>query len=169
MQAFRLRAFFYCWPALRHPQTPPLLIAFPRPLGRTLQAPLQSGKKLPYMAGMIANARGLLDHRRHPGQRPQIGFETVSLRALTQSRVHLLALRLVQLRPAACPPRSAHPIGLVLTPGREPSAYALTADVEFTGDLCLGTLAGGKQPRGTAAAFLHGGEVTARRTGSCHA
>ena len=114
------------------------------------------------------NPRGLLDHRRHAGQRPQIGCETAGLRALPQSLVHLLELRLVQFRPATCPPSSANPVWLVLPPSLEPSAYALTADVEFTGDLRLGTLAGGKQPRGAAAAFSHGGEVTARRIGACH-
>jgi len=93
----------------------------------------------------------------------------VCLRALTQSLVHLLELSLVQLWPTACAPCSANPIGLILPPGRVPSAHALTADVEFTGDLCLGTFAGGKQPRGAAAAGLHGGEVSARSTGACHA
>ena len=90
-------------------------------------------------------------------------------RTLTQSLVHLLELRRVQLRPTASSPCSTNPIRIALPPSLEPSAYALTADVEFTGDLRLGMLAGGKQPRGAAAAFLHGCEVTARRTGSCHA
>ena len=121
------------------------------------------------MAGMIVNARGLLDDRRHAGQGPQIGSETMGLRALPQSLVHLFELSLVQLWPVACPLRPANPIRLMLLPCLEPSAHALTADVEFTGDLCLGTLAGGKQPRGAATAFLHGGEVAARRTGSFHA
>ena len=89
-------------------------------------------------------------------------------RALTQSLVHLLELRTVQFRPTTCPSRPANPIWLVLSPGLEPSTHALTADVEFTGDLCLRTIARGKHPRGTAAAFLHGGEVTTRRIGSCH-
>lgn len=97
-----------------------------------------------------------------------LGAQTAGLRALPQSLVHLLELRLVQLRPTASSPRSTNPIWLVLPPGHEPSAYALTADVEFTGDLRLGTLAGGKQPRGAAAAFSHGGEVTTRRIGACH-
>jgi len=83
------------------------------------------------------NARALLDDRGHAGQGPQIGCETVSLRALTQSLVHLFELRPVQLWLAACPPRPANPIRLILPPGLEPSAHALTADVEFTGDLCL--------------------------------
>jgi hypothetical protein len=121
------------------------------------------------MAGMIVNARDPLDHRRHAGQRPQIGSETVSLCALTQSFVHLLELRFVKLRPTACPSCPANPIWIILPPCLEPSARALTADVEFTGDLSLGTLAGGKQTRGATAAFLHGCEVTARRIGSCHA
>ena len=89
------------------------------------------------MAGMIVNARGALDHRSHAGQRPQIGCETVSLRALTQGLIHLLELRLVQLRPSACPPRAANPIRLILLPCLEPSTHALTADVKFTGDLGL--------------------------------
>jgi hypothetical protein len=89
------------------------------------------------MAGMIVNARGPLDDRRHAGQCPQIGSETMGLRALTQNLVHLLELRPIQFWPAACPPRPANPIWLVLPPGLEPSAHALTADVEFTGDLCL--------------------------------
>jgi hypothetical protein len=121
------------------------------------------------MAWMIVNARGPLNDRRHAGQGPQSGCETVGLRALPQGLVHLLELRLVQLRPTASSPCSSNPIRIVLPPSLEPSAYALTADVEFTGDLCLGTLAGGKQPRGAAAAFLHGGEVTTRSIGSCHA
>ena len=121
------------------------------------------------MAGMILNARGPLDDRRHARQCPQIGRKTVGLRALTQSLVHLQEMCSIQLRPTACPTRPTNPIRLILPPCREPSAHALTADVEFTGDLRLGTLAGGKQPRGAAAAFLHGCEVTARRTGSCHA
>jgi hypothetical protein len=44
------------------------------------------------MAGMIVNARAPLDDRRHAGQCPQIGSETVGLRALPQSLVHLLEL-----------------------------------------------------------------------------
>jgi len=121
------------------------------------------------MAGVIVNARDLLDDRRHAGQCPQIGSETMRLCTLTQSLVHLLELRRVQPWSAPCPPRPANPIWLVLPPCLEPSAHALTADVEFTGDLCLGTLAGGKQPRGAAAAVLHGCKVTPRRDGSCHA
>jgi hypothetical protein len=93
----------------------------------------------------------------------------VGLRALPQSLIHLLELRLVQLRPTASSACSMNPIWIVLPPGLEPSAYALTADVEFTGDLSMGTLAGGKQPHGAAAAFLHGCETTTRRSGSCHA
>src|ERR1039458_4129074 len=134
---FAAGRFFYCRPPLRHPQPPPFVIAFPRSLGRPLQAPLQSGKDLPYMAGMIVNARGPLDHRRHAGQRPQIGSETVSLRALTQSFIHLLELRFVKLRPTPCPSCPANPIWIILPPCLEPSAHALTADVEFTGDLSL--------------------------------
>jgi hypothetical protein len=61
----------------------------------------------------------------------------VGLRALPQSLIHLLELRLVQLRPTASSPCSMNPIWIVLLPGLEPSAYALTADVEFTGYLCL--------------------------------
>jgi hypothetical protein len=118
---------------------------------------------------MIVNARDSFDDRRHAGQCPQIGCEAVSLRALTQSLVHLLELRPIKLRATTCTSRPANPIRLSLPPCLEPSAHALTADVEFTGDLGLGTLAGGKQPRGAAAAFLHGSEVTARRTGLCHA
>jgi hypothetical protein len=118
---------------------------------------------------MIVNARGPLNDRRHAGQGPQSGCETVDLRALPQSLVHLLELCPVQLWSATCSACSMNPIRIVLPPSREPSAYALTADVEFTGDLCLGTLAGGKQPRGAAAAFLHGGEVTTRSIGSYHA
>jgi hypothetical protein len=86
---------------------------------------------------MIVNARGPLDDRRHAGQCPQIGPETMGLRALAQSLVHLLELRPIQFRTTTCPPRPANPIWLVLLPGREPSAHALTADVEFTGDLRL--------------------------------
>ena len=89
------------------------------------------------MAGMIVNARGPLDHCRYAGQCPQIGSKAVGLCALTQSLVHLLELRPVQFRPAACPPRPANPIWLLLPPCPEPSAHALTADVEFTGYLCL--------------------------------
>jgi len=89
------------------------------------------------MAGVIMNARALLDDRCHAGQGPQIGCETVSLSALTQSLVHLLELRPVQLWPSACLPCTANPIRLVLPPCLEPSAHALTADVEFTGDLGL--------------------------------
>ena len=89
------------------------------------------------MARMIVNARGPLDHRRYTGQRPQIGSETMGLRALTQRLVHLLELRPIQFRPATCPPSSANPIWLVLPPSLEPSAHALTADVKFTGDLSL--------------------------------
>jgi hypothetical protein len=89
------------------------------------------------MAGMIVNARGPLDYRRHPGQCPQIGSETVGLGALTQSLVHLLELRPLQFRPTTCPPRPTNPIRLILPPCLEPSAHALTADVEFTGDLGL--------------------------------
>jgi hypothetical protein len=83
------------------------------------------------------NARGPLDDCRHAGQRPQIGAETVGLRTLTQSLVHLPELRSVQFRPTACPPCSTNPIWLVLPPSFEPSAHALTADVEFTGGLSL--------------------------------
>jgi hypothetical protein len=89
------------------------------------------------MAGMIVNARGPLDYRRHAGQCPQIGSETVGLCALTQSLVHLLELRPVQFRPATCPPRPTNPIRLILPPCLEPSAHTLTADVEFTSDLGL--------------------------------
>jgi hypothetical protein len=89
------------------------------------------------MAGMIVNARAPLDYRRHAGQCPQIGPETMGLRALPQSFVHPLELRPIQFWPATCPPRTANPIWLVLPPGLEPSAHALTADVEFTGDLSL--------------------------------
>jgi hypothetical protein len=89
------------------------------------------------MAGMIVNARGPLDHRRHAGQRPQISFETVSLCALTQSFVHLLELHFVKLRPTSCPSCPANPIWIILPPGLEPSAHALTADAEFTSDLSL--------------------------------
>jgi len=91
------------------------------------------------------------------------------LRALPQSLVHLLALSLVQLRPAASPTRPTNPIRLTLLPRRVPSAHALTTDLEFTGDLGLGTLTVGKHSRGAAAAFLHSGEVSARSTGACHA
>ena len=115
------------------------------------------------------NSRGPLKDRRHTRQGPQSGCETVGLRALPQGLVHLLELRLVQLRPTASSPCSTNPIRIVLLPGPEPPAYALTADVEFTGDLRLGMLAGGKQPRGAAATFLHGGEVTTRSIGSYHA
>jgi hypothetical protein len=45
------------------------------------------------MSGVIVNARGPLDYRRHAGQCPKIGPETVRLRTLTQSLVHLLELR----------------------------------------------------------------------------
>jgi hypothetical protein len=83
------------------------------------------------------NARGLLDNRRHAGQCPQIGCKTVGLGALTQSFVHLLALRLVQFRSTTCPPCSTNPAGLILLPCLEPSAHALTADVKFTSDLGL--------------------------------
>ena len=83
------------------------------------------------------NARGPLDHSRHAGQRPQIGSETMSLRPLTQSCVYLLELYPIQLRPTACPPRSAYPIRGILLPCFKPSAHALTADVEFTSDLSL--------------------------------
>ena len=89
------------------------------------------------MAGMIVNARGPLDDRRHAGQCPQIGSETLGRRALPQSLVHLLELRSVQFRPTACPPRPTNPIRLTLPPCLEPSAHALTADVEVTGDLGL--------------------------------
>ena len=89
------------------------------------------------MAGMIVNARDPFDYRRHTRQRPQIGSETVGLCALTQSLIHLLELRRVQFRPTACPPRPTNPIRIILPPCLEPSAHALTADVEFTGDLSL--------------------------------
>ena len=89
------------------------------------------------MAGMIVNAGDPLDDRCHPGQCPQIRSETVGLRALTQSLVHLLELRPIQFRPTTCPPRPTNPIWIILPPCLEPSAHALTADVEFTGDLGL--------------------------------
>jgi hypothetical protein len=116
-----------------------LIIAFPRLPGRPLQTPLYGPQDLPHMAGMIVNARGPLDDRRHPGQCPQIASETVDLCALTQRLVHLLELRPVQFRPAACPPCPTYPIRLILLPCLEPSAHAWTADVEFTGDLGLVT------------------------------
>jgi hypothetical protein len=83
------------------------------------------------------NARGPLDDRRHAGQCPQIGSETVGLCALTQRLVHLFELCPVQFWPTTCPPRSTNPIRLILSPCLEPSAHALTADVEFAGDLSL--------------------------------
>jgi hypothetical protein len=89
------------------------------------------------MAGMIVNACSPLDDRRHAGQCPQIGSETMGLRALTQGLVHLLELRPIQLWPTACPSRPTNPIRLILPPCLEPSAHALTADVKFTGDLSL--------------------------------
>jgi hypothetical protein len=61
----------------------------------------------------------------------------VGLCALTQSLIHLLEMHPVQFRPASCPSCPANPIWLVLPLGLEPSAHALTAEVEFTGDLCL--------------------------------
>jgi len=89
------------------------------------------------MAGMIVNARSPLDDRRHAGQCPKIGSEAMGLCALPQSLVHMLELRRVQFRPAACTSRPANPFWLILPPSLEPSAHALTADVEFTGDLGL--------------------------------
>jgi hypothetical protein len=64
----------------------------------------------------------------------------VGLCALTQRLVHLLELRPVQFRPAACPLRPTYPIWPILPPCLEPSAHALTTDVEFTGDLSLSLL-----------------------------
>ena len=83
------------------------------------------------------NARDPLDDRRHPGQGPKVGSETVGLCALTQCLVHLLELRPVQLRPTSCPPRTTNPIRLILPPCLEPSAHALAADLEFTSNLSL--------------------------------
>ena len=78
------------------------------------------------------NARGPLDDHRRAGQGPQSSCETVGLRALPPSLVHLLELRFVQLRSTASSPCSTNPMRIVLPPSLEPSAYALTADVEFT-------------------------------------
>jgi hypothetical protein len=118
-----------------HNRCPSSLRSRPRLAGRCRLHSM--AQYLPHMAGMVVNARGPLDNCRHARQCPQIGSEAVGLCALTQSLIHLLEMHPVQFRPASCPSCPANPIWLVLPLGLEPSAHALTAEVEFTGDLCL--------------------------------
>lgn len=89
------------------------------------------------MAGMIMHPRDLLDHRCYAWQRPQIGAETMRRRALAQSRVDFLYLRVVETRPAAGPAGTADPAGLIDSPSLVPTAHALTADAQLVRDLGL--------------------------------
>jgi len=168
IQAFRRRAFFYGRPARRHPLPSGLLVAFPRLLGRSLQAPLHRPQDLPHMTGVVAYPRDPLDDRSHPGQRPEIGPETVSPGALPQYRVHELQLLIVQFRRPTGPAGTLNPTRLIGPPRLIPSAHALATDVQFPRDLRLRPLTRGKQPRCASPPLLHGRKISPERNRSAH-
>lgn len=84
---------------------------------------------------MVPDAAHLLDHRRHPLQRPQVAAVPERLRALQQHPLHLPPLTIVEARRPSSPPSRTQPYSARLLPGPVPTAGTLAADAESAGDL----------------------------------
>jgi hypothetical protein len=99
------------------------------------------------MAGVIVDAGKALDHRRDPGQRPQIGAEGVSRRPPTQGGVDLRELPRTQPWPTPQPPGGLQPSSALLAPRLIPAVGCLSTHAQRTDD-CRLRLSVRQQPRG---------------------
>ncbi len=98
------------------------------------------------MPGMIVHAGQALDHRRHAGQRPQIGAEAVPLRPSQQGPLDPRQLPGVEPRFSAQPPRRLQSLPAPPAPQVIPPMRGLPRHPELPHDRCLG-LALPEQPR----------------------
>jgi hypothetical protein len=81
------------------------------------------------MAGMIVDARKVLDHFRDARQRPQIGWKTVRPRSFSQRLVQLLQLLGLEPRFPSRATGSTKSRGTTSFPLGIPATYTLPADV----------------------------------------
>ena len=148
------KRFFYPRPVLRHPTLDLLLVPLLRPPGWTLSTPIQALQDPPDVTRVVLHSRDLLDHPRHPGQRPKIRRKPPRLRPLTQPLIETPEIRLLEswlTTRASGTTQSRRPI---LLPGRVPPMNAGPGHSQPTSDLRLAQPTGGKQPpRLLAASF----------------
>jgi len=122
-------------------------ISLLRSLRGTLERPAEYvTQDAPYMARVVADARGLFDHLGNPRQAPDLSRESEGTRPLAQSRVDLLDLSLTQPWPAACTTGALQSLSAGILPGLIPSTHTLARDTELLRDVCL-RLAGSKHVR----------------------
>jgi hypothetical protein len=117
------------------------------------------------MTGVIAHAGDLLDHPRHPRQRPQLGGETGRHRSFPQRPVHLAQIGLLQPRLASGSPGLAQGPGPALSPGLVPAMHADRAHFQLPRDLRLGQAARLEQSRRLLTPGFQAFEVPTRSVG----
>jgi len=74
----RVWSFFLLFPSLSLPMTDLLIISFHGPQRRSLQTPIHLAQDFPHMTRVIAHPGDAIDELRHPGQRPQLCFPSMS-------------------------------------------------------------------------------------------
>jgi hypothetical protein len=100
------------------------------------------------MTGMVVHTGHALNHQRHPRQRPEIPVEAVGPRTLPQRPLHTPELPGIELWFAARPPGAVEGADAAAPPLCVPSADALMADFQLTGNRGQNHLASGKQAAG---------------------
>ena len=132
--------------------------ALGRAAGGPLHAPVQPAQQVPHVPGVEAHPGEPPDHRRHPGQRPQVGVEPERCWSLAQRLADRVQLGRRQARAAAGAARAAQRRRAALAPAAVPDAGGLRRHPQRAGDLGLGG-AVGEHPGGFQAALLKAGEV----------
>jgi hypothetical protein len=97
------------------------------------------------MTGMVLDLGHALNQQRHPRQGPEIRVETVGPRTLPQCPFHPPELLRLELWLSARPSGAVQGADAAALPLRVPSAHALTADLQLTGNRGQDHLAAGKQ------------------------